>query len=65
MLMISLFLYCLSFFRGVLHQIVKYANRQITDLCNRKAKAITVPIPNFAFAHQCFFQATDRICEML
>ena len=43
--------------------MVKYACHQKTDLCYRKIKPITVPIPNSVFVFLYLFEGTDIICE--
>ena len=51
-------------FQGGLHQVVKYAYHQISNLCYRKTKAITALISTFVFVlHLC--EGTDRICERI
>ena len=36
-----------------------------TDLCNRKTKAFSAPILNFAFVLPYLFEGTSRICKMM
>ena len=59
MQMIPLFLYCLLFHEG-LATSREYAYHQITDLCNHKTKAITVPILNLAFILLHLFEGTNK-----
>ena len=63
--MICLLLYCSLFSRWEVHQVVKYAYQQITDLCYRETKAITAPIPKILFILVHLFKGTERICEMM
>ena len=51
------------FTRG-LHQIIKYAYHQITNLCNRKTEAITAPIPKFVFVLLHIFEGTNIVCDI-
>ena len=61
--MISLFLLYLLFSREGFHKVGNYAHHQITDSFFRGTKAITAPIPNFAFLLLHLFKGTDKMCD--